>query len=121
MSFVTVLHSVLGPILLALTIEGTVSNVQAPGTPRRDKSSVSFDTIRQRADEARTGGRLEEAIELLGRAVRLRPAWVEGYWYLGTTYYEVERYAECREAFRRVVRLQSGNGAAWAFKGLCEF
>jgi len=111
-------------ILLAAVLlfsRSPFSAVQSRGTPGGDIPSGSFDTIRQRADEARTRGRFEEAIELYARAVRLRPAWVEGHWYLGTTYYEIEKYADCRDAFRRVVRLQHDNGAAWAFKGLCEF
>lgn len=80
-----------------------------------------FDRLHRQADAARTAGRLEEAIALYGRALRLRPEWVEGRWYLGTTAYQIEKYAEAREAFTAVVRLQASNGAAWAFKGLCEF
>jgi tetratricopeptide (TPR) repeat protein len=119
---VTSLYSAVCSALLALVIDGALSGaVQSPGTPGRDTPTAGFETIRQRADAARTGGRLEEAIELYGHAVRLRPAWVEGHWYLGTTYYEIEQFAGCRDAFRRVVRLQPENGAAWAFKGLCEF
>ena len=119
MFFVTSLHPAVCSAVLVLAIEaGGAITVQSPG---RDTASGNFDTIRQRADEARTAGHLEEAIDLFGRAVRLRPAWVEGHWYLGTTYYEIERYADCRDAFQRVVRLQKENGAAWAFKGLCEF
>ena len=122
MSFVTLLHPAFSCVLLALAIDSAISSpMQSRGTPGGDAPSGSFDTIRQRADEARTGGRFEEAIELYARAVRLRPAWVEGHWYLGTTYYEIEKYSDCRDAFRRVVRLQHENGAAWAFKGLCEF
>jgi tetratricopeptide (TPR) repeat protein len=122
MSFVTFFHPAVFSAVLALAFDGAISSaLQPPGAPGRDTPSGSFDTIRQRADEARTGGRLEEAIELYGRAVRLRPAWVEGHWYLGTTYYEIEKYSDCRDAFRRVVRLQNKNGAARAFKGLCEF
>ena len=122
MSFATFLHRAVCSALLALTIDsGILSSAQSPGGAGRDTPAGNFDTIRQRADEARTGGRLQEAIELYGRAVRLRPAWVEGHWYLGTSCYEIEKFADCRDAFRRVVRLQSENGAAWAFKGLCEF
>jgi tetratricopeptide (TPR) repeat protein len=119
MFFVTPFHPAVCSVLLALAIDaGVASAAQSPG---RGTPSANFDTIRQRADEARTAGHLEEAIDLFGRAVRLRPAWVEGHWYLGTTYYEIERYADCRDAFQTVVRLQKNNGAAWAFKGLCEF
>jgi tetratricopeptide (TPR) repeat protein len=115
-------HPAVCSALLALAIDGGISTaLQSPGTPDRETPSGSFDTIRQRADQARTGGRLQEAIELYRRALRMRPGWVEGHWYLGTTYYEIENYADCRDAFQRVIRLQDENGAASAFKGLCEF
>jgi tetratricopeptide (TPR) repeat protein len=122
MSFVPFSHAAVGSALVALVIHSANwSPLQSPATPGRATPSGSFDSLRQRADEARTGGRFEEAIELYSRAVRLRPAWIEGHWYLGTTYYEIEKYPDCRNAFRTVVRLQQTNGAAWAFKGLCEF
>jgi tetratricopeptide (TPR) repeat protein len=86
-----------------------------------DQPSGTFETIRQQAEAARTAGRLKEALDLYGRAVRLRPGWIEGHWYLGTISYETDKYLDGRDAFRKVVRLQQENGAAWAFKGLCEF
>jgi tetratricopeptide (TPR) repeat protein len=86
-----------------------------------DAAAVNLDTLKQRADDARTAGRIDEAIDLYSRAVRQQPAWVEGHWYLGTIYYDRERHAECRDAFTRVVEHQPQNGAAWAFRGLCEY
>src|SRR5258706_10832707 len=122
MSFVCFSHAAVGSALIALVIHSANSSpLQSPATPDRATPSATFDSLRQHADEARTGGRFEEAIELYSRAVRLRPAWIEGHWYLGTTYYEIEKYPDCRDAFRTVVRLQHTNGAARAFKGLCEF
>ena len=55
-------------------------------------------------------GRLEEAIELYGRARELRPAWDEGQWYLGTLFYEAGRHAECVEAFSRFLELKPRAG-----------
>ena len=55
------------------------------------------------------------------KAVKLRPDFVEGYWYQGTAYYTLEKFPECRDAFRRVTRLSPKNGGAFAFLGLCEF
>jgi tetratricopeptide (TPR) repeat protein len=84
-------------------------------------ASPGFDAVRANADAARTAGHLDEAVDLYRRGVRLRPSWAEGQWYLGTISYELGRYPTCRDAFGELVRLQPGNGAAWAFKGLCEF
>jgi tetratricopeptide (TPR) repeat protein len=83
--------------------------------------SDTFETIRKRADQARTAGHLEEAAHLYTRAVQLRPSWAEGHWHLGTIFYETENAAACRDAFSAVVRLQPKNADAWAFKGLCRF
>ena len=66
-------------------------------------------------------GALTKRLRLYKRAVALQPSWTEGYWYLGTIYYDRDRHAECRDAFTRVVQRQPENGAAWAFRGLCEF
>lgn len=98
-----------------------------PPRPRRaspplvDEQPEGFDAVRRRADAARDAGRLEEAMALYERAVTLRPGWAEGAWYLGTLAYDAERWTVCRDAFGRVVRVRSGDGAAWAFRGLCEF
>jgi tetratricopeptide (TPR) repeat protein len=108
-------------LLVLTTASAAATPLQKPGARGGVKGPDSFAAIRQRANDARTAGRLEEALDLYRQAIKLRPAWAEGHWYLGTTYYEIEKYPECRDAFGAVVRLQTGNGAAWAFKGLCEF
>jgi tetratricopeptide (TPR) repeat protein len=54
-------------------------------------------------------------------AVRLHPRWTEGHWYLGTISYELGNFRVCRTELQHVVQVQTNNGAAWAFKGLCEF
>ncbi|MEN3338392.1 MAG: hypothetical protein V7647_2068 [Acidobacteriota bacterium] len=115
-------HPAIATLLLALSTEGAMSSAaQGRAAPDRDVGPAGFDTIRRHADEARTGGRLGEAVELYSRAVRLKPSWAEGHWYLGTIAYQTDNYAACRDAFRTVIRLDTGNGAASAFKGLCEF
>jgi len=84
-------------------------------------SSAEFDRLVQAATEARQAERWQEAIELYARLVKLRPGYVEGYWYQGTAYYSLDDFAHGRDAFRQVVRLAPKNGAAYAFLGLCEF
>ena len=90
-----------------------------PGTG--STTTAEFDRLLAAATEARQALRWEEAIELYGKIIKLKPAYVEGYWYQGTAYYSLDNFAKGAEAFRKVVRLAPKNGAAYAFLGLCEF
>ncbi len=72
-------------------------------------------------EEARLAGRLDEAIESYMKAVRIRPSWPEGWWYLGAIFYEKDQYALARDAFSNLVVLQPKRGPAWGMLGLCEF
>jgi tetratricopeptide (TPR) repeat protein len=84
-------------------------------------NSAAFDRLVESATEARRQEQWDEAIALYAKAVKLKPSYVEGYWYQGTGYYTLEKFSECREQFRTVARLAPKNGAAYAFLGLCEF
>ena len=88
----------------------------AAAAPRGD-----FDKIVAQATEARLAERWEEAIDLYGKALKLKPDYVEGVWYQGTAYYSIDNYSQCRESFRKVVRLAPKNGSAYALLGMCEF
>jgi tetratricopeptide (TPR) repeat protein len=92
-------------------------SLRKPGTV----ASAEFDRLVKAATEARQAERWEEAIDLYAKAVKLKPQYVEGYWYQGTAYYSLDNYTQGRDAFRKVVRLAPKNGAAYAFLGLCEF
>lgn len=96
---------------------------RAPKTPPRQAAPANpqFDRTVREAAAARDAGRIEESIALYQKAVRIRPSWTEGSWHLGTAFYELNRYADARDAFARVVRLQPEHAAAFGFKGLCEF
>lgn len=85
------------------------------------RAAGSFDRLVEQATAARAAQQWEEAIALYTRAVKLKPSYVEGYWYQGTAYYTLEKFTECRDQFRAVARLAPKNGAAQAFLGLCEF
>src|SRR5262245_36332188 len=89
-----------------------------PQTPR---APTTFEEWSRKADAARTAGKLRDAVAAYEQAVRLKPGWTQGYWYLGTSYYELDRPAQARDAFRRVLTAQPDNAGAWAFTGLCEF
>jgi len=101
-----------------------VSSAQPPAKPAAKTAAApsgDFDRLVKAATEARQAERWEEAIALYGKAVALKPDYVEGHWYQGAAYYTIDNSAKCRDAFRRVVRLAPKNGAAYAFLGLCEF
>jgi tetratricopeptide (TPR) repeat protein len=85
------------------------------------KPAGKFDALARDAGAAREAKQLDRAIELYKQALAIKPSWDEGQWNLGTVLYEVERFAEARDAFRRVTAAHPKDGTAWALKGLCEF
>jgi predicted Zn-dependent protease len=100
----------------------TAAKAPAPQKPAATAASkAGFDKLVKAATEARQAEQWEEAIALYARTVKLKPDYVEGFWYQGTAYYTLEKFTECRDAFRRVVRLAPKNGGGYAFLGLCEF
>jgi tetratricopeptide (TPR) repeat protein len=130
----------IAPFVLALTMLVSVVSVASAqpadklASPPRSKppvaatpadkvpvTSAEFDRLLTRATEARQAQRWEEAIDLYGKLLKLRPQYVEGYWYQGAAYYSLDSFPQCRDAFRKVVRLAPTNGAAFVFLGLCEF
>ena len=71
------------------------------------------------ADQDAAGRRLNEAIVFYNNALRLLPTWPEGWWYLGSIFYDRDRYREAREALGNLLSVQPKNGPAWALMGLC--
>jgi tetratricopeptide (TPR) repeat protein len=89
----------------------------APAT----RGSAEFDRLVKDATEARQAENWDQAIALYAKAVKLKPSYVEGFWYQGAAFYTLDQHVECRDLFRKVIRLAPKNGAAYAFLGLCEF
>ena len=116
-------------ILLAVTLlAAAASTAQTPPASKAARKTAApsagpaeFDRLVAAATEARLAERWEEAIGLYAKVVKLKPDYVEGYWYQGTAYYSLDNFARCKESFRRVTKLAPKNGAAYAFLGLCEF
>ena len=100
-------------------------HAQAPASPNATTSAKapapSTASLMRQANAAREAGDLERAIELYRRVTKAAPSQREAWWHSGTSLYELERWAEARTAFDRVVRLDSTNAAALAFRGLCAF
>lgn len=85
------------------------------------QANAEFDHAVKVGDEARIARRLDEAIESYKTAVRLRPKWADGWWYLGAIHYEKDLYPEAKDFFSKLVALEPGRGPAWAMLGLCQF
>jgi tetratricopeptide (TPR) repeat protein len=98
-----------------------------PAAPRaasprpRTASSATFDAIAKKAAAAKEAGRYEEAIQYYREALRLKPSWFEGRFFLGTLLYDNDRHEEARDEFRKLVQADPKNGLVLALEGLCEF
>jgi tetratricopeptide (TPR) repeat protein len=117
-----VLVAAMPPLAAAAAPAAPPSPPRPPtAAPASTASTAGFERLARQAADARDSGRLEEAISLYRKALKLRPSWVEGRWYLGTLLYDLERHEEARDALRRVIGAQPKNGPARALKGLCDF
>ncbi len=81
----------------------------------------SFDELAARARHALEGERVDEAIQLYGRATKIRPDWSEGWWRLATLLYDTRRFTEARDAFTRFTERENKAGPGYAMIGLCEY
>jgi len=81
----------------------------------------NFAEIARQADAARTADRMGEAIRLYREAVRLRPSWNQGWWWLGTLFYDQDRFPEAQAALTRMVAIAPKPGPAHAMLALCEY
>ena len=73
------------------------------------------------ATAARQADRVDEATEKYRQAVAAKPDWAEGWWFLGTLYYDANNFAAAAPAFKHAAEIQQKAGAPWAMLGLCEF
>jgi tetratricopeptide (TPR) repeat protein len=106
-------------LALVLPAAGPTQTARQPRAP--GARSSDFDGAARRAAEARRAGQLPQAISAYREALRLRPSWDEGWWYLGTLNYDLDAYSEARDAFRKFVTLKPEGGPSWAFLGFCEY
>lgn len=87
----------------------------------RASSETQFDRFVKEADEARLAERFEDAVALYGEALKIKPKWPDGWWYVGAIFYQKDLYPQCRDAFQNLVSLEPDRGPAWAMLGLCLF
>jgi tetratricopeptide (TPR) repeat protein len=81
----------------------------------------TFGELSARANSLRESGKAADAIPYYQSALKLRPNWAEGWWYVGTTFYDMDRYQDAISAFHRLLELDPKLGPALAFLGLSEF
>ena len=94
---------------------------QQRAAQRRAPAAGAFEKLAAQANAAREADRLDEAIPLYLQALKLRPKWSEGWWYVGSMFYERDQYREGRDAFRNLAVVDPKFGTAWTMLGLCEF
>jgi tetratricopeptide (TPR) repeat protein len=83
--------------------------------------AATFEEVAARAARARSSNDIPRAMEAYREAVRLKPAWAEGWWFLGTLAYDSDHYADGKEAFSHFVRIDAKAAPGWSLLGLCEF
>jgi tetratricopeptide (TPR) repeat protein len=112
----------MGLVVLLLPVSWAAAQAAPPAAkaPSSAPRGPSFDQLAKKAAEAKEAGRLDEAIQYYGQALQIKPDWIEGHWALGTLLYDLDKYEEARDRFRRVAQAQPKNGLALALKGLCE-
>src|SRR5258706_8882669 len=81
-------------------------------------SAATFEELAAKATAAREAGNIPQAIELYREALQLKPAWAEGWWFLGTLCYDSDRYENGQLAFAEFVKLDDKAAPGWSFLGL---
>jgi tetratricopeptide (TPR) repeat protein len=112
---------------IAAYVSGVVALGQTRGRPlsrpakQSDKAKEEFDAVAKQAEAARVAGRLDDAIVLYEKGLKLNPEWKEGGWYLATILYDKDRYADATGLFRALSAAEPKNGPVAVMLGLCEF
>jgi tetratricopeptide (TPR) repeat protein len=104
--------------IAALLTVGTLAYAQSARPPGH---APRFENLVQQAEAARDAKRLDEALTLYKRALRLKPGWEDGWGITGSIAYELEKYAECASDFHRLTVLNPALVPAWTMEGLCEY
>jgi predicted Zn-dependent protease len=123
MDFVVIRVVTLATLFISASVRAPVIASTASSTqqPHGSVPSQGFDDWSRKATTLREAGKLEDAAAAYEQALKAKPGWTEGRWYLGTVYYELDKPAPAREAFLKVIAAEPDNAGAWAFAGLCEF
>ena len=88
---------VLVAVLLTFSAPGSAQSTRKPKPKPRSpqtqtNTEAEFARFVKLADEARLAERLEEAISLYGEALKIKPKWPDGWWYVGAIFYQKDLY-----------------------------
>src|SRR6266568_4710670 len=111
------MYAILAGIAALLSL-ATPAYAQSIGQSGR---SCPCENITRQAEAARDAKRLDEALTLYKRALKLKPGWEDGWWNAGSIAYDSNHYKECTSDFRRLAELKPQDAPAWTMKGLCEY
>ena len=100
-------------LLLALLADAQASQKSSP--------SAGFASLSRQAEVARDNHRLDDALKLYRQALQLNPRWAEGWFYLGTIFYDRDQFLEASAAFVKSTQYAPENSVPWAFLGLSEY
>jgi tetratricopeptide (TPR) repeat protein len=90
--------------------------------PQTGLSVQSFEQVASRAQAAMDANQTDEAISLYEQAVALRPSFSEGWWELGTTFFDEGQIAAAHDAFLHFVSVEHRQpGPGFGMLGLTEF
>jgi tetratricopeptide (TPR) repeat protein len=117
---------VLLAVLLTLAAPGSAQSTRKvrpkqPSPQTQANAETEFERFAKLADEARLAERFEDAVSLYGQALKIKPKWPDGWWYVGAIFYQKDLYVQARDAFQNLVALEPERGPAWAMLGLCLF
>jgi len=104
-------------VALTLLFGQSLVGTQAP----RPDNGPTFEALSRQAASARDAGRLEDAVTLYTRALKVKPGWDEGWWNLGSITYDQDKFSDCASAFQRLATLKPDLASAWIMSGLCEY
>ncbi len=82
----------------------------------------TFEQLAARAQAAMDANRTPEAIHLYEQAVALQPSWSEGWWELGTTFFDAGEFAKANDAFLHFVTVEHRQpGPGFGMLGLTDY
>ncbi len=81
----------------------------------------AFPSLSHQAEAARDAREFEKAIDLYKKALKVKPNWENGLWSLGSIEYDLDRYSDCAQAFRKLTELKPDQAPGWTMSGLCQY